>query len=136
MELIERLGIAAEDWVLIAAGATVVLVGVVEGIISWLKGRKFTALLVWILLGALTILVLAPVSWTEGLLPGFENQLDADPELMRWGLIGAVALVLALGLLSSARLAKPSSWWAQRRYTSDKYDRAVERHGWAKLQAR
>ena len=45
-------------------------------------------------------------------------------------------IFLAISLLGAVRLAKPSSWWAQRRYREEKYEKSVERHGWAKIKAR
>lgn len=117
------------DWAVVALWASVLAVGLVSGVIAWLKGRKVLALLAWIVLGGVAVAVLAPQSWVE-------TVVGTDRTTASWLILGVVGAALAIGVTASWRLAKPSSWWAQRRYDNDKYALTINRHRWTKVKAK
>lgn len=133
-----RLGLLIDDWasrwagssesgLLIALGAASLGV-LILSVVAWARGRKVVAALMWLLLVVLALLALLPTSSTD--------DLALDWSAVGIGLAIAVVVALVLGVVIAVRLAKPSSWWAQRRYESEKYDRSVERHGWSRIRAR
>lgn len=117
------------DVVALVVIGSVALALFIIGLVTWLKGRKVVSVLVWLVFAGSAIWTLAPASWTESL-------LTAEPMEIANVVVAAVGGALLIGLLYAIRLAKPASWWAQRRYSSDKYDQAVERHGWSRPRAR
>lgn len=117
------------DWVLVGSVTLVILLGIVLGLASWLKGRRALAILVWILIGVGAAILLLPLPTIQGIVATSESSLT-------WTLIGVVVAALLIGLFSAIRLARPPSWWAQRRYDNDRYARAIERHQWTRPQAR
>lgn len=104
-------------------------VTLIFGIVAWLKGRRIVAVFVWLTLVVAALRVLGLASWIDDL-------ADEDAATVDQAIAGAVMFSALLGLIVGFRLAKPSSWWAQRRYSSDKYSRAVDRYGWSKPKAR
>lgn len=117
------------DWLVVAPVFALLLIGLVLGFLSWLKGRKFLALVVWVLLGIAVALLVVP-------LDTIENLIRTDSSTLHWSLIGISVAAIAIGLISAVRLARPPSWWAQRRYDNDRYAEAIERHHWTRPQAR
>lgn len=117
------------DWVLVGTVALVLLLGVGLGLASWLKGRKALAILVWMLVGASAAILLMPLSTIQDL-------VEISGSNLVWSLVGIVAAALLIGFFSAVRLARPPSWWAQRRYDNDRYAEAIERHQWTRPQAR
>lgn len=120
-------------WVAVA-GMVVLGVAVLAALFAWLKGYRLIPVVTWVA-SALGIVLL------------FVAQIqDAIPELADWLYENAATVLAVVGSLVAAsgladivyavRLAKPASWWAQRRYDSDKYDHAVDRHGWSRIRAR
>ena len=130
-----RLGGLVNEWtdlnstVVLYLTGGLVLVLLVLGILSWMRGRKIGSVLIFLVLLVGAGWFLAPPSW-------FEGRLDVDEASVSLWLGIAVLVALMLGVFAMARLAKPSSWWAQRRYASEKYDRSVERYGWSRIKAR
>lgn len=129
-----RLGEWATEWtgdnetVLLILGGVIALALLTLGFVAWLKGRRLGALLIWLVLTAGWFWFVTPLSWTEG--------WAIDESIVSLGIGVAAGVALLFGLFATLRLAKPSSWWAQRRYASEKYDQAVERHGWSRIRAR
>lgn len=117
------------DWVLVGTVVLVLLLGVGLGLASWLKGRKALAILVWMLVGAAAAILLMPLSTIQDL-------VEISGSNLVWSLVGIVAAALLIGFFSAVRLARPPSWWAQRRYDNDRYAEAIERHQWTRPQAR
>ncbi len=117
------------DWVAAGSVALVILVGVTFGMTSWLKGRKFVAILVWLLIGSCAAVLVLPLSTIQDL-------VEMPSSTITWSLIGVAAAAILIGFFSSVRLARPPSWWAQRRYDNDRYAEAIERHQWTRPQAR
>lgn len=117
------------DWVLVGSVGLVILLVIGLGLASWLKGRKALAILVWLLIGAGAALLLTPLSTIQDL-------IEASTSNLVWSLIGVAGAALLIGLFSAVRLARPPSWWAQRRYDNDRYAEAIERHQWTRPQAR
>lgn len=117
------------DWLVVAPVLALLLIGLVLGLVSWLKGRKFLALVVWALLGIGVALLVVP-------LETIENLVRTDSSTLNWSFIGISVAAMAIGLVSAVRLARPPSWWAQRRYDNDRYAEAIERHQWTRPQAR
>lgn len=117
------------DWVLVGTVVLVLLLGVGLGLASWLKGRKALAILVWMLVGASAAILLMPLSTIQDL-------VEISGSNLVWSLVGIVAAALLIGFFSAVRLARPPSWWAQRRYDNDRYAEAIERHQWTRPQAR
>lgn len=117
------------DWVLVGSVGLVILLVIGLGLASWLKGRKALAILVWLLIGAGVALLLTPLSTIQDL-------IEASTSNLVWSLIGVAGAALLIGLFSAVRLARPPSWWAQRRYDNDRYAEAIERHQWTRPQAR
>lgn len=130
-----RLGELANEWT--ALGDIGVLVGVgitaagllILGYIAWLKGHRLGAFLMWLVLMLGAGWLIAPTAWSE-------DWLNVDESTVTLWLGVAAGVSIVFGVFVTARLAKPSSWWAQRRYASEKYDRAVERFGWSRIRAR
>lgn len=122
---------AANDgnWAVVGAVGSVVLLAVILGLTSWLKGRKAIAVLVWLLIGAGVTLLIIPVDTVKEL-------VDASTTALAWSTIGLATGAILIGAISSYRLARPPSWWAQRRYDNDRYAAAIERHQWTRPQAR
>lgn len=117
------------DWLLVGCVAIVILLGIGLGLISWLKGRKALAALVWLLIGAGAAILVTPLTTIQDL-------LEISSSNLAWSLIGVIAAALVIGFFSTVRLARPPSWWAQRRYDNDRYAEAIERHRWTRPQAR
>ncbi len=117
------------DWLFVVPVLVVLVLGGVTGFVSWLKGRSLIALLVWTLLGTATALLVVPIETIQ-------RMVDADSLTLNWSLIGMFSAAIAIGLISAIRLARPPSWWAQRRYDNDRYAEAIERHHWTRPQAR
>jgi hypothetical protein len=122
---------AANDgnWVLVGFVGLVILVAIGLGMASWLKGRKVVAILVWLLIAVGVAVLLLPVSTIQGI-------VETSPSNIAQALVGIAAAALVIGFISSLRLARPPSWWAQRRYDNDRYAKAIERHRWTRPQAR
>lgn len=119
----------AGDWPIAGPILAALFVGLVLGILSWLKGRKLAAILVWLLLGTAVALLALPLDTVQRL-------VTADPPTLNWSLLGIFVGAMAIGLIAAIRLARPPSWWAQRRYDNDRYAEAIERHQWTRPQAR
>lgn len=130
-----RLGELLDQWpglselaFLIMTGALAVVL-LFAGLIAWLKGRKLSAVLIWLVFVVAVAWFLTPITW-------FANLVEVDEDTVSASVGIACGVAVVWGVLVDVRLAKPSSWWAQRLYTSEKYDRAVERHGWSRIRAR
>jgi hypothetical protein len=133
-----RLGLLVDDWTSRwpALGESGLLLGIgvatlsalLLSVVAWAKGRKVVAVLMWLCLVLLGLLASLPTSATDN--------LSLEWSAVGVGLLVALAVLLVVGVFVAARLATPSSWWAQRRYESEKYDRSVERHGWSRIRAR
>ena len=117
------------NWVLVGSVGLVILLSLALGLASWLKGRKALAILVWLLLGVGAAILLLPLATIQGLVQVAASSLS-------WWLIGVMLAALGIGLFSAVRLARPPSWWAQRRYDNDRYAEAIARHQWTRPQAR
>lgn len=117
------------DTVALAVVGAVGLALIGVGLVTWLKGQTVVSFVVWLVFVAAAAWVLLPPERVDAL-------IEAEPTVVAQSVVWAVAAALAIGLVFAFRLAKPSSWWAQRRYSSDKYDQAVERHGWSRPRAR
>lgn len=117
------------DWMVVGPVLAVLVIGLVGGFVSWLKGRKFVAFVVWALLAFTAALLVVPLDTIQRL-------VEADSPTLNWSLIGMSVATMAIGLVSAIRLARPPSWWAQRRYDNDRYAEAIERHHWTRPQAR
>ncbi len=119
----------AGDWLIAGPILAVLVLSLLLGFVSWLKGRKLAAILVWVLLGLAATLLVTPLDTIQRL-------VNADSLTLNWGLVGGLATAMAMGLIAAIRLARPPSWWAQRRYDNDRYAEAIERHQWTRPQAR
>lgn len=119
----------AGEWVLVGSVGFVLVLGLVLGFLSWLKGRKFVAFLVWLLLLGATLIITIPLETIQSL-------IETDSSSLHWALFGFAGASIGIGLITSIRLARPPSWWAQRRYDNDRYAEAIERHQWTRPQAR
>ncbi len=112
-----------------ALAAAMLSIGLVSGLVTWLKGRKLLAVLVWVLLVGVTA-ALAALSFGVGVPATFD----------RSNLLSAMTITTAVGLIvgvvGATRMARPSSWWAQRIYSNDQYAMSVERYGWSKVRPR
>jgi len=112
-----------------ALAAAMLSIGLVSGLVTWLKGRKLLAVLVWVLLAGVTA-ALAALSFGVGVPATFD----------RSNLLSAMTITTAVGLIvgvvGATRMARPSSWWAQRIYSNDQYAMSVERYGWSKVRPR
>ena len=104
-------------------------VNVVASIAAWLKGHTTAVVMVWIV-NAITL------TWL--FLPDVVEQVLSDVVEAPTVVLMSAALLLALllGTFAAVRLARPSSWWAQRRYRSEKYAEAVDRYGFTRIKAR
>lgn len=117
------------DWISVGSVALVILLGVVLGFISWLKGRKVVAIMVLLLIGVFVTSLMLPLATIQ-------NLAEVSRSTLTWSLIGVAGAAVLLGFFSAFRLARPPSWWAQRRYDNDRYAQAIERHHWTRPQAR
>lgn len=117
------------DWLFVGPTGFILLLGLVLGFVSWLKGRKFLAIFVWLLMLAGSALLALPLDTVQRI-------VDADSSSLHWALFGLVAGAVGIGFITAIRLARPPSWWAQRRYDNDRYAEAIERHHWTRPQAR
>lgn len=117
------------EWMVVAWMAGFLAVGLALGIVAWLKGRRPAAVVVLVLLGAAVGIALVPFSWIA-------QRLAIDSSTAGWALIGIVGTALLVGLVAAVRLARPPSWWAQRRYDNDTYAAAIERHRWTRVKPR
>ena len=117
------------DWISVGSVALVILLGVVFAFISWLKGRRAVAFLVWLLIGVCAAVMVVPLS-------AIQDMAAVSRSTLTWSLIGVAVAAVLIGLFSAVRLARPPSWWAQRRYDNDRYALAIERHHWTRPQAR
>lgn len=117
------------EWMVVAWMAGVLTVGLALGVVAWLKGRRPAAVVVFVLLGAGVGIALVPFSWIE-------ERLTIDSSMAAWVLIGIVGTALLVGLVAAVRLARPPSWWAQRRYDNDTYAAAIQRHRWTRVKPR
>ena len=112
-----------------ALAAAMFSIGLVSGLVTWLKGRRLLAVLVWVLLAGVTA-ALAALSF----------EVDVPTAFDRTILVSAMTITTAVGLIAgvvgATRLARPSSWWAQRIYSNDQYAMSVERYGWSKVRPR
>lgn len=98
---------------------------------AWLKGHRWAGVIGW--LGwALAILVSFFPTRLQASATWLVENIDSVQTFAAFTAVGC----LAISLVPAVRLARPSSWWAQRRYRSEKYERSVERHGWARIKAR
>ena len=114
----------------VSALAVVVLsIGLASGLVTWFKGRKLLAVLVWMLLSGVAASLTA-------LSLGFSELIALDRTTLMSVMTIGTAVGLIAGLVGATRLAKPRSWWAQRIYSNDQYASSVERHGWSKLRPR
>ena len=121
--------ISEGEWLVAGPVIGVVALGLVLGFVSWLKGRKIVAVLVWALLGVAVALMLTPLETVQ-------QVVSADSTELVYGLLAMLGAAVAFGLITAVRLARPPSWWAQRRYDNDRYAEAIERHHWTRPQAR
>jgi hypothetical protein len=117
------------DLVALSVVGSIALILIVIGVVTWLKGQTLVSFTIWLIFIVAAAWVLLPPARIESI-------IDADPIVVARSVAGAVLVALIIGFAFAFRLAKPSSWWAQRRYASDKYDQAVERHGWSRPRAR
>ena len=117
------------DWVAAGSVVFVILLGIGFGLSSWLKGRKFVAVLVWLLIGVCVAVLVLPLATIQDL-------AEVDSSTLTWSVIGVAGAAILIGLFSAVRLARPPSWWAQRRYDNDRYAEAIERHQWTRPQAK
>ena len=117
------------DWLVAGPVIGVLLLGLILGFVSWLKGRKLVAMLVWALLGTAVALMVTPIETVQELVSAESNELN-------YSLLGMFGVAVTFGLITAVRLARPPSWWAQRRYDNDRYAEAIERHHWTRPQAR
>lgn len=117
------------EWALVGSVAFVILLGIALGLASWLKGRRAVAILVWLLIGVCAVILLLPLSTIQ-------DFFDTSTSTLTLSVIGIAAAALLVGFVSAVRLARPPSWWAQRRYDNDRYAQAIERHQWTRPQAR
>ena len=117
------------DWLVAGPVIGVLLLGLILGFVSWLKGRKLVAMLVWALLGTAVALMVTPIETVQQL-------VSADTDELNYSLLGMFGVAVTFGLITAVRLARPPSWWAQRRYDNDRYAEAIERHHWTRPQAR
>jgi hypothetical protein len=117
------------DWILVGSVGFVILLAIGLGVASWLKGRKAVAVLVWLLIVVGAAVLLLPLSTVQGI-------VETSTSNIAWSLIGVAGAALLIGFFSAVRLARPPSWWAQRRYDNDRYAAAIERHQWTRPQAR
>lgn len=117
------------DWALAGSVAFVILLAIGLGLASWLKGRKALAMIVWLMIGVGTAVLLLPLSTIQSL-------VEISTSNLSWSVMGAAIAAVLIGLFSAVRLARPPSWWAQRRYDNDRYAEAIERHQWTRPQAR
>jgi hypothetical protein len=112
-----------------AVAAAMLSCGLACGLVTWLKGRKLLAVLVWVLLAGVT-----------GSLAAFSLGAVEPTAANKTTLTSVIAIATAVGLtagvVGAIRLAKPSSWWAQRIYTNDQYTTSMERYGWSKVRPR
>ena len=117
------------EWLVAGPVIAAVALALVLGFVSWLKGRKLVAVLVWALLGLASALMMTPVATIQGI-------VSADSTELNYGLLAILVAAVTFGLVTAIRLARPPSWWAQRRYDNDRYAQAIERHQWTRPQAR
>lgn len=117
------------EWIFVGSVGVVFGVGAVLGLISWLKGRQIVAIEVWLLLTLSGAAMLLPRT-------ALEPRVDLDQATLSRIVVGMVAISLAAGFVSSARMARPPSWWAQRRYDNDRYAESIARHQWTRPQAK
>ena len=104
-------------------------INVIASIAAWLKGHTTAVVLVWVV-NAITLAWLFVPESVERVL----NDVVAAPTLVL--MATALLLALLLGTAAAIRLARPSSWWAQRRYRSEKYAESVDRYGFVRIKAR
>jgi hypothetical protein len=130
----EDAGRSLIEMIAVYGAVVTVFVAPVTSMAAWLKGHRWAGVIGWL-------------GWVLAMLVSFfpirllEDQPAADWLVQNFGSVGTYAAFTAVGflvisLIAAVRLARPSSWWAQRRYRSEKYERAVERHGRARIKAR
>lgn len=145
MEPSELVFISLDDWSLdsllggelsVVIGVAVVAVSLLVSLVAWLKGRRVFPIVVWLASLIALLLLLIPHSWFEDNLASVWEWLAANSENITLWLEGAMVVGGIMCVVGAVRLAKPSSWWAQRRYGGEKYSAAVERYGWSRVRAR
>ncbi|MEA1903811.1 MAG: hypothetical protein U9N56_09820 [Actinomycetota bacterium] len=120
----------------VVAGAVALGLSSLAAFFSWLKGHRTVPLFTWTASIVAILMLLFDVPTIEEFLPALGEWMAANEDVILLS-VGIAVLVGGIGsFLGAVRLARPSSWWAQRRYDSDKYEAAVERHGWSKIKAR
>lgn len=102
--------------------------------VGWLKGHRWAAVIGWLGWVLAMLVLFFPIHLLEDE-PAWVWLIENLRSVQIGASFTAVAF-LVISLVADFRLAKPSSWWAQRRYRSEKYERSVERHGWARIKAR
>lgn len=117
------------NWAFVGSVGVVVVLCISLGLVSWLKGRKAVAILIWLLIGLSAAVLVLPLATVQTL-------IDTTTSALAWSVFGSAVGALVFGFVSAARLARPPSWWAQRRYDNDRYAEAIERHHWTRPQAR
>lgn len=111
-----------------------VFVAPFTNVAAWLKGRRWAAVIGWLGWVLAVFVLFFPIRLLEDEPTGVWLVENFRSVKTVASLTAVVFLVISL--LAAVRLAKPSSWWAQRRYREQKYQKSVERHGWAKIKAR
>jgi len=101
---------------------------------AWLKGHRWAAVIGWLGWALAMLVLFFPIRLLEDQ-PAADWLVENFDSVQTYVGFAAVGF-LVNSLMAAIRLARPSSWWAQRRYRSEKYERAVERHGRARIKAR
>lgn len=108
----------------LGAIATVLLAPFV-GLLAWLKGHRRSGLAGW-------------SAWLLAMFFSFfpnhrlENEVEGSSSWLveNWFLFQFVAYLLAfvglaVSIVAAMRLARPDSWWAQRRYSAERFQRSL-----------
>ena len=111
-----------------------VFVALFTNVTAWLKERRWAAVIGWLGWVLAMFVLFFPIRLLEDEPTGV--WLVENFRSVKTVASLTAVVFLAISLLVAVRLAKPSSWWAQRRYREEKYEKSVERHGWAKIKAR
>ncbi len=111
-----------------------VFVAPFTSVAAWLKWRRWAAVIGWLGWALAVFVLFFPIRLLEDEPTGV--WLVENFRFVKTVTSLTAVVFLVISLLAAVRLAKPSSWWAQSRYREEKYEKSVERHGWAKIKAR
>lgn len=111
-----------------------VFVAPLTNVAAWLKGRRWAALIGWLGWALAMFVLFFPIRLLED--EPTDVWLVENYDSVRTAASSTAVVFLVISLVAAVRLAKPSSWWAQRRYREEKYQKSVQRHGWVKIKAR